>query len=104
MRTIQLNEFLDIKMMMHNIKGVYQVQLEKDCLNDEIKNDTIVDRNNIIKIVIIKYALKTLRLFVIMVFIIVIMVIITVINVIITVIMVIITVIIVQTLWTMRGR
>ena len=48
LRLIKLKNFLDIKSLMKQVKGVYQIQLDKDCANDEIGNDINVDRNKII--------------------------------------------------------
>ena len=66
---MQLKEFIDVKVLMKQVKGVYQIQLEKDCEDDDVANDMLEDRNNIVTIVIIKYLMKTVRLFIILVFI-----------------------------------
>ena len=62
---LKLKNLMDIQSLMKQVKGVYQIQLDKDCADEDIKDDMNVDRNKIIQIVVIKYFLKTLRLFII---------------------------------------
>ena len=47
---------------MIQIKAIYQEQLDKDCQDPVRKYDMDDDHNNIMEIVTIKYAFKTLKL------------------------------------------
>lgn len=53
---------MDTKTFMIQIKGIYQRQLDKDCLDPDRRFDMDDDHNNIMEIVSIKFAFKTVKL------------------------------------------
>lgn len=62
LRLIQANELLDTKVLMRQVKSIYQKQLEKDCQHEERATEQNEDYTKIFQIVLIKYLIQTFRL------------------------------------------
>ena len=57
-----MKKLLGVRQVMVAVKAMYQKQLEKDCLDENVMNDIDEDHNKILQVVAIKYLIQNIRL------------------------------------------
>jgi hypothetical protein len=65
LRLLETFEMLDTGAFMRRIKKVYEKRLDKICEDPKLAEDTVLDQNKILTIIMIGYIFKTVKLIII---------------------------------------